>query len=224
MADIIELKAEARELIGKGAANRMRREGKVPGVIYGNSEAPESIAIDTGVITKHMQTGSFLATVYMVDIGGKKTRVIPRDLQTDPVRDFPIHFDLLRLAEDARIDVTVQIHYLNDDLSPGLKRGGILNVVRHEIELSCPADAIPESIEVSLEGLDIGDSLHFSSITLPENVSSTISDRDFTLVTIVGAKEEEPEEVEGEEVEGEGEEAAEGEGEGEEKAEGSDDK
>ena len=130
----------------------------------------------------------------------------------------------MRLSKDAEITVTVQVHYTNDDLSPGLKRGGILNVVRHEIELTCPADAIPESIEISLEGLDIGDSLHFSNITLPENVKSTISDRDFTLVTIVGAKEEEPEEVEGEEVEGEEDEAAEGEAEGEEKAEDSDDK
>ena len=222
MADIIELKAEARKTGGKGAANRMRREGKVPGVIYGNKEAPETITIDQKTIAKHMQTGSFLATVYMVDVEGKKTRVIPRDLQTDPVRDFPIHFDLLRLSKDAEITVTVPVHYNNDELSPGLKRGGILNVVRHEIELSCPADAIPESIEVSLEGMDIGDSLHFSTITLPENVKSTISDRDFTLVTIVGAKEEEPDEVEGEEIEGEGEEGTDEEAEGEEKAEGDD--
>lgn len=222
MADIIELKAEARELGGKGAARRIRREGKVPGVIYGNKEAPEPITIEQKIITNQMNTGSFLATVYMVDIDGKKTRVIPRDLQLDPVRDFPIHFDLLRLSKDAEITVTVQVHYTNEDLSPGLKRGGILNVVRHEIDLTCPADAIPESIEISLEGLDIGDSLHFSTVTLPDNVKSTISDRDFTLVTIVGAKEEEPEQVEGEEELAEGEAAAEGDAEGEEKAEGDD--
>jgi len=222
MADIIELKAEARELGGKGTAKRIRREGKVPGVIYGNKEAPETITIDMKTIAHQMNTGSFLATVYMVDLAGKKTRVIPRDLQVDPVRDYPIHFDLLRLSKDAEITVTVQVHYTDEELSPGLKRGGILNVVRHEIDLTCPADAIPESIEISLEGLDIGDSMHFSSVTLPDNVKSTISDRDFTLVTIVGAKEEEPETVEGEEAPVDGEEAAEGEAEGEEKAEGDD--
>jgi len=225
MADIIELKAEARELGGKGAARRIRREMKVPGVIYGNREAPETITIDRKTIAKYMDTGSFLSTVFIVDVEGRKTRIIPRDLQVDPVRDFPIHFDFLRLAKDAHITVTVGMTYTNEDLSPGLKRGGAMNIVRHDIEISCPADAIPESIEASLEGLDIGDSLHFSDITLPENVVSTISDRDFTLVSIASAMAEEVEEVEGEGEEGEvedGEGAIEAEGDDAEKSEGGD--
>ena len=194
MADIIELKAEARELGGKGAARRIRLENKVPGVIYGNKEAPEVISIDRKTVVKYMETGSFLATVFIVDVEGKKTRIIPRDLQVDPVRDYPIHFDFLRLSKDAHINVTVSMNFINEDLSPGLKSGGTLNVVRHEMEVTCPADAIPDSIEASLEGLTVGDSLHFSDITLPPKVKSTITDRDFTLVTIMGAPaEEEPE-------------------------------
>ena len=203
MAEIIELKAEARELGGKGAARRIRQENRVPGVIYGNKEAPEAISIDRKTVVKYMETGSFLSTVFMVDVGGKKTRIIPRDLQVDPVRDFPTHFDFLRLSKDAHINVTVSMNFTNEELSPGLKSGGTMNVVRHEMEISCPADAIPDSIEASLEGLTVGDSLHFSDITLPSNAKSTITGRDFTLVTIMGAPaEEEPETVEAVEDEG----------------------
>jgi len=221
MADIIELKAEARELGGKGAARRIRRENKVPGVIYGNKESPEAISIDRKTIVKYMETGSFLSTLFMVNVDGKKTRIIPRDLQVDPVRDYPTHFDFLRLSKDAHITVSVSLNFTNEEESPGLKSGGTLNVVRHEIEITCPADSIPESIEASLEGLNVGDSLHFSDITLPEGVKSAITDRDFTLVTLMGAPaEEEPDEVEGQAVEGE--EAAEGED--ADKAEGSDEK
>ena len=215
MADIIELKAEARELSGKGAVRRLRLENKVPGVIYGNKQAPETISIDRKSIVKYMETGAFLSTLFMVDVDGKKTRIIPRDLQLDPVRDYPIHFDFLRLSKDAHINVTVAMNFINEELSPGLKSGGTLNVVRHEIEITCPADSIPESIEASLEGLSVGDSLHFSDITLPANVKPTITDRDFTLVTMMGAPSEEveeTEEVEGAEAAGEGAEGEEAEG------------
>jgi len=223
MADIIELKAEARELGGKGAARRIRRENRVPGVIYGNKEAPEAISIDRKTIVKYMETGAFLSTLFMVDVDGKKTRIIPRDLQVDPVRDYPTHFDFLRLSKNATITVSVSLNFTNDELSPGLKSGGTLNVVRHEIEITCPAESIPESIEASLEGLNVGDSLHFSDITLPEGVKPAITDRDFTLVTLMGAPaEEEVDEVVGEEGAAEGgDEAAEGDAE---KAEGGDEK
>ena len=141
-----------------------------------------------------MQTGLFLSTVFMLDMGGRKVRVIPRDVQLHPVRDFAMHVDFLRLSKTSRIDVEVPVHFTNEAESPGLKRGGVLNIVRHQIELSCPSDAIPEAIEISLKGLEIGDSIHISAIELPANVTSTISDRDFTIATIVGSSAMKPEE------------------------------
>ncbi|MGI9380379.1 MAG: 50S ribosomal protein L25/general stress protein Ctc [Methyloligellaceae bacterium] len=221
MAEIAEIKATSREKTGKGAARAARREGLVPAVIYGEKQPPVPINVDYKTVWTHLQSGQFLSTVYMIDVGGEKTRVIPRDIHLHPVRDFPMHVDFLRLGKDARITVSVPVVFENEELSPGLKRGGVLNVVRYDIEVSCPADAIPTSLTVNLEGLEIGDSIHFSAITLPEGVTATITDRDFTVVTIAGAvaSEEEEEAEEGEE----GAEAAEGEA-GEEAAEGEESK
>ena len=227
MAEFQELKATARTRTSKGSARAVRRDGGVPGIIYGESEPPEMIALDYREVLQQVHTGTFLSTVYIVDLNGSKTRVIPRELQLDPVRDFPIHVDLLRLAEDATIAVEVPVHFYNEEESPGLKRGGVLNIVRHTIELNCRADAIPENIEVDLTGLEIGDSVHVSEITLPGDVELTVTDRDYTVATIVGRMAEIVEEVEeeeglegeeiegeeGEEVEGEEGEGAEGEGE-----------
>ncbi len=215
MADISEIKATSREKTGKGAARAARREGLVPAVIYGEKQPPVPINVDYKTVWTHLQTGQFLSTVYMIDVGGDKTRVIPRDIHLHPVRDFPMHVDFLRLGKDSRITVSVPVVFENEDLSPGLKRGGVLNVVRYEIEVSCPADSIPTNLTVNLEGLDIGDSIHFSAITLPEGVNATITDRDFTVVTIAGAVSSEDEEAEegeeGEEAAAEGEEGAEAE-------------
>lgn len=191
MAEAIELKAWARARTGKGGAREIRREGRVPGIVYGGKDEPQSIALETKEVSKQMQTGHFQSTIFMLDMDGSKIRVIPRDVQVDPVRDFPIHVDFMRLAKDSQVTVDVPVHFLNDAASPGLKRGGVLNVVRHDIPVRCPADQIPESFEIDLTGLEIGDSIHISAVKLPENVIPTITDRDFTVATIVGRAAEE---------------------------------
>jgi large subunit ribosomal protein L25 len=216
MAEAIELKAWARGRTGKGGAREVRREGRVPGIIYGGKDEPQNIALETKEISRQMQTGHFQSTIFMLDVDGTKIRVIPRDVQLDPIRDYPIHVDFMRLAKDAQVTVDVPVHFLSEGASPGLKRGGVLNVVRHDIPVRCPADRIPESFEIDLTGLEIGDSIHISSVTLPDGVVPTITDRDFTIATIVGQKAEEEPEVEAEGAEAE-EGAAEEEGEAEEK-------
>jgi large subunit ribosomal protein L25 len=190
-----ELKATARARAGKGAARQARREGKVPAVIYGDGKAPETIALDYHELWRQVLKGHFTSTVFEIEIEGKKTRVIPRDLQVDPVKDQPIHVDFMRIGKDGRIRVEVPVRFVNEALSPGLKRGGVLNIVRHDIEITCPYDKIPAYFEVDLAGLEIGRSVHISAITLPEGVSPTIRDRDFTIATIAGAVKAEEEEV-----------------------------
>ena len=209
MAEAIELKAWSRGRTGTGGARAVRREGRIPGIVYGGSDEPLNISLETKEVSKQIQTGHFQSTVYMLDMDGTKIRAIPRDVQVDPVRDFPIHVDFMRLAKNAMVDVDVPVHFLNEAASPGLKRGGVLNIVRHEISLNCPADNIPESIEIDLTGTEIGDSIHISAVTLPEGAAPTITDRDFTVATIAGRGAEDT----GEEEEGEAEEAEEGEAE-----------
>lgn len=191
MAEAIELKAWARGRTGTGGARAIRREGRIPGIVYGGKDEPLTISLETKEVSKQIQTGHFQSTVYMLDMDGKKIRAIPRDVQVDPVRDFPIHVDFLRLAKNAMVDVDVPVHFLNEGASPGLKRGGILNIVRHEISLRCPADNIPESIQIDLTGTEIGESIHISAVTLPEGATPTITDRDFTVATIAGRGAEE---------------------------------
>jgi large subunit ribosomal protein L25 len=222
MAQTNVLKAEARDRVGKGAARAVRREDKVPAVIYGDRKPPIPISLPQREVAQRLHAGGFLTHLLQIELNGKEMRVIPKDYQLDPVRDFLIHVDFLRVGEGARLTLDVPVHFRNHADSPGLKRGGVLNVVRHAIELVVPADAIPEFIEVDLTGLEIGDSFHISSVTLPEGVVPTIK-RDFTIATIAGSAamlpEEEEAKPEGEEVV-EGEEAAEGEAaEGEEGAE-----
>lgn len=192
MAEAIELKAWARTRSGKGGARAERREGRIPGVLYGDKKEPENVSVDYRTIYQQLHTGHFQSTIFLLDVEGKKTRVIPRAVQLDPVRDFPIHVDFLRLSKDALVTVEVPVRFLNEAASPGLKRGGVLNIVRHEIPVRCPADAIPDHFEVDLTGLEIGDSVHISAIKLPEGVRPTITDRDFTVATIVGRSAEEP--------------------------------
>jgi large subunit ribosomal protein L25 len=187
MAELVELKAEAKATTGSSASQAMRKQQRIPAVIYGGEKAPEMITLERKDLWKQVSTGHFLSTVYMLDIGGRKERVIPRDVQLDPVRDFLLHVDFLRVSKSSRIDVDVPVHFLDEEKSPGLKRGGTLNIVRHTVELSCPADAIPESINISLAGLDIGDSIHISAVSLPKGITPTITDRDFTIASIASS-------------------------------------
>ena len=190
MAETIEFKATARPRAGKGAARQARREGNVPAVIYGSGEPPETIAINGNDLWKQYIKGHFTSTVIKITVDSKEILVIPRDVQVDPVKDHPIHVDFLRIAKDGIIRVAVPVHFTNHALSPGLKRGGVLNIVRHEIEVFCPYDRIPAQFEVNLDGFDIGRSIHISSIVMPEGVSPVIQDRDFTVATVAGAKKE----------------------------------
>jgi large subunit ribosomal protein L25 len=223
MAQLTELKAEVRDRVGKGAARAVRRQDKVPAVIYGDKKPAIAIILPQRELTQRLHAGGFLTHLVNIAIDGEKIRAIPKDYQLDPVRDLLVHVDFLRVPEGAQLTLDVPVHFVNHGLSPGLKRGGVLNVVRHAIEMVVPADAIPEFIEVDLSGLEIGNSVHISAITLPEGVTPTIKDRDFTVATIAGAAsmlpeegtEAKPEAAEGEEAveaaEGEGEAPAEGE-------------
>lgn len=191
MAEVMELKAWARARTGKGGARASRREGRIPGIVYGGPATPETIDVDYKSIYHQVHTGHFQSTIYTLDVDGTKTRVIPRDVQLDPIRDFPIHVDFMRVTKDAMVTVEVPVRFLNEAASPGIKRGGILNVVRHEIQVRCPADAIPEHFDVDLTGLEIHDAVHISSIVMPEGVKPTTTERDFTVATIVGRAAEE---------------------------------
>lgn len=184
MAAVKQLQAVARDRAGKGAARAVRRQGQVPAVIYGAGEAPDIIALDGNQTRQLIAAGRFLTTVFEIDVGGRKARAIPRDYQLDPVKDLPLHIDFLRLAEGQTITVDIPVRFINQEASPGLKRGGTLNVVRHTVELAVPVDAIPEALVADLTGLDINDSLHISAIALPEGARPTITDRDFTIATV----------------------------------------
>jgi large subunit ribosomal protein L25 len=203
MAENTKMTAQARDRAGKGVARALRREGRVPAVVYGDKKSPDLISLGYNEVMRLWNKGTFMSHLVDLDIDGKEQRVIPRDVQLDPVRDFVIHVDFLRLGKGASIAVEVPVHFTNEEESPGLKRGGALNVVRHEVELNCPAESIPESIEVDLTGVDIGDSIHISAIKLPDGVTPTITDRDFTVATIAAPKVAEATETEGEEADAE---------------------
>ncbi len=185
MSEPLNLSAETRERAGKGASRAVRRQGRVPAVIYGANQAPQSIHIEEKGLIKMMSNGHFMNSVVMIDLGGRPTRTLPKDVQFHPVTDRPLHVDFLRIGEHSSVTVAVPIRFTGDEESRGLKRGGVLNQVRHELELVCDAAEIPDEIEISLAGLDIGDSLHISAVTLPTGVTSAITDRDFTIATIV---------------------------------------
>jgi large subunit ribosomal protein L25 len=194
--DTYELKAEARERVGKGSAREVRRNGKIPAVIYGEKKPPLAIALSYKDVYYKIHGGGFMTTIATIDVGGEKIQVLPKDYQLDPVRDFPMHVDFLRIGKDTIVTVDIPVHFINEDKSPGIKRGGVLNVVRHEVEFHCPATAIPEFITLDLEGTDIGDSLHISAVKLPEGVTPVITDRDFTIATIAGSSAMKPEPTE----------------------------
>lgn len=217
MSDIV-LSVEVRERTGKGSARQTRRDGRVPGVLYGGELGPVAISLKDNELRKAINSGQFLANMITIAHKGETQTVFARDVQFDPVMDFPVHVDFQRVEEDSMIALEVPVSFLNEDKAPGIKRGGVLNVVRHAIEVNCPAGSIPEAIEVDVSGLDIGDAVHISAVTLPENVTPTITDRDFTIVTLQGSRAviEEAEEAEAaEEAEGVEAEAEAAEGEGE---------
>ena len=184
MADSYKLSAEVRERAGKGVARALRREGKIPAVLYGDKQEPITLSVLSGEVTKLYNTGRAMSTLIDLDIDGTNHRAITRDLQFDPVRDTVLHADFLRLGKGSTISVEVQVHFSNEETCPGIRRGGVLNVVRYTVDLICPADSIPEAIEVDLAEADIGDSIHISAINLPNGVVPAISDRDFTIATI----------------------------------------
>jgi large subunit ribosomal protein L25 len=188
-SDLVSLPAEKRSLQGKGPNKRLRAAGKVPAVIYGGGEPPELCAVEMKELRRELQTNPrFYSAMCMLDFGGRQVRVIPRETQVHPVVDeaFPIHVDFVRAKGGSMATMAVPVTFLNEESCPGIKRGGVLNVVRREIELTCPVDAIPETLEADLAELDIGDTLHVSAIALPANVELTVTDRDYTIATITG--------------------------------------
>lgn len=187
MAELMTLKATARPRAGKGAARQARRDGNVPAVIYGNNETPETINLEYNELWKQVLRGHFTSTAIEIDVEGKKHIVLARDVQVDPVRDTPLHVDFQRVGKDGVIRVSIPVHFTNEAMSPGLKRGGVLNIVRHDVEVFCPYDKIPRAFEINLEGMEIGRSIHISAVEMPEGVSPVIKNRDFTIATIAGA-------------------------------------
>ena len=187
MSELISLKATARPRAGKGAARQARRDGNVPAVIYGNQETPETINLEYNELWKQVLKGHFTSTAIELDVEGKKHIVLARDVQVDPVRDTPLHVDFQRVGKDGVIRVSIPMHFINETQSPGLKRGGVLNIVRHDVEVFCPYDKIPRFFEINLEGMEIGHSIHISAVTMPDGVSPVIKNRDFTIATIAGA-------------------------------------
>ncbi len=185
MSEQLMLPAEARDRAGKGASRALRREGRVPAVIYGDKKEPVSVHVEEKLLAKMLSTGHFMNTLVMVKANGESHRTLPKDVQFHPVTSRPIHVDFLRIGKHSQVSVAVPVRFDNEDASPGLKRGGVLNVVRHELELVCDADHIPEEIHIALDGLEIGDSIHISQVSLPEGSKSAIDDRDFTVATIV---------------------------------------
>jgi large subunit ribosomal protein L25 len=185
MSDQLTLSAEAREGVGKGASRALRNSGRVPAVVYGNKEDAAPIHVEEKALMKALHTGHFFNSVVMIEIGGKEVRTLPKDVAFHPVSDRPIHADFLRIGEHTTVHVEVPVHFTDEALSPGMKRGAVLNVVRHELELVCDAALIPDDIEISLKGLEIGDSIHISHVNLPNGSVSAITDRDFTIATLV---------------------------------------
>jgi len=185
MAETKVLKAQARDGVGKGAARELRRQGLVPAVIYGDKKAPVTVAIAYKDAYKWIYAGGFLSHVIDLEVDGTKHRVIPRDYQLDPVKDFPLHIDFLRIGKGSKINVQVHVNFINEEASPGLKRGGTLNIVHHTLDLTVAADKIPEEITVDLTGLDIGDAIHISSIKLPAGATDHSHEEDVTIATIV---------------------------------------
>jgi large subunit ribosomal protein L25 len=215
MSDQLTLPAEARDRAGKGASRALRRDGRVPAVVYGEKKEPLSIHVEEKLLSKILSSGHFMNSVIMIDLGGETHRTLPKAVDFHPVTSRPVHVDFLRIGEHTKVHVAVPVRFDNEEDSPGLKRGGVLNVVQHELEIVCDAASIPNEIHISLAGLEIGDSIHISDVKLPDGVTPANQDEDFTVATIVAPSAMKAEEEEaasaGEVPTVEGEEAAEGE-------------
>jgi large subunit ribosomal protein L25 len=185
MSEQLTLPAEARDRAGKGASRALRRDGRVPAVVYGQNKDAFSIHVEEKLLTKMLHTGHFMNSVVMIDVGGKPTRTLPKAVDFHPVTSRPIHVDFLRISEHTKVNVAVPMRFDNEEASPGLKRGGVLNVVVHELEIVCDAASIPGEIHIALDGLEIGDSIHISDVKLPNGVQPSNQDEDFTVATIV---------------------------------------
>lgn len=184
MTQTIALSAELRDRAGKGTARQTRREGRIPAVIYGNKEKPVMISLEFNQFFRELHRPGFFTHLFAIAVDGTTHRVLPRDVQFDPVSDRPLHVDFLRVSAATEIVVKIPVEFANGETSPGIKRGGVLNIVRHEIEVFCRADNIPEHITVDLADADLNSSIHISAVALPEGVRPTITDRDFTIATI----------------------------------------
>ena len=187
MAEITTLSAELRARAGKGAARAARRMGRIPGVIYGDKQDPVLISLEPRELSRALANRGFFATLIDVSVDGVIHRTLPREVQRHPATDAPLHIDLMRVGGNSRVSVTVPVVFTNPEMSPGLRRGGILNIVRHGIELNCPVDSIPDQLLVELNGLEIGDSIHVSRVIIPEGCRPTISERDFTIASIAAS-------------------------------------
>lgn len=201
MSDALTLPAESRERAGKGASRALRREGRVPAVIYGGKEEPQIIHVEEKELVRQLMTGHFMNSIVQVELGGDTVRTLPKDIALHPVTDRPTHVDFFRLAKGAKVDVSIPVVFVDEADSPGLVKGGVLNVVRHELELVCEADKIPGEIAISVAGKDVGDSLHISEVNLPAGSESAITDRDYTIATLVAPSALKQSETEGEEEE-----------------------
>jgi len=208
MAEVETVLASPRDGVGKGSARQTRRDGQVPAVIYGNKEEPILLTLERRLLSRELENPQFFIQLVDIEIGGTKHRVLPRDVQFHPVSDVPMHVDFLRFDPRRKITAAVPVVFDGEDECPGMKRGGMLNIVRHEVEVLCTADDIPQELLLHLAGLDIGDSIHASAVPLPDGVTFVISDRDFTIATVAAPTVMVEETVEGEEgEEGESEES-----------------
>jgi large subunit ribosomal protein L25 len=185
MSDMLTLPAMPRDKAGKGASRAIRREGRVPAVIYGNKATPLAIHVEEKLMVKQLQTGHFFNSVVLIEVGGETVRTLPKDVQFHPVNDRPIHADFLRISEHAKVHVNVPVVFTDEALSPGLKRGGVLNMVVHELDLICDAAEIPSEITISVKGLEVGDSIHIADIALPAGAVAGDKHGDLTIATIV---------------------------------------
>ena len=184
MSEGYVLTAEARDRVGKGSARAIRRQGNIPAVIYGDNKPPLSIALPRKDVWMKIQGGAFMTTVGEIEVDGAKHKVLAKDYQLDPVKDFVLHVDFLRISAKTTVTVNIPVHFDNEDICPGIKLGGVLNIVRHEVEVNCPADQIPEAFTIDLAEVQVGDAIKISSVSLPDGVEPTITDRDFTIATI----------------------------------------
>ncbi len=185
MSETLTLAAETRDRVGKGASRTLRREGRTPAVIYGEKQEPIAIHVEEKALVRALGTGHFFNSIVELSVGGETVRTLPKDVAFNPVSDRPEHVDFLRLSADHAVHVNVPVVFANEDKSPGLKKGGVLNIVRHELDLVCTPDSIPDDVVIDLSGYEVGDSIHISAVNLPAGVKSAITDRDFTIATVV---------------------------------------